>query len=117
MPRPFDETDYERQAKIGALNLLRDFDSEALKTAGDGLRRLKARANSIAGLKSNHPTADWVQSSHKPGSADFRQLEAIECEKAYDGCLATLSDDERELVLAMVMGVVVAGTQHPIPAK
>jgi hypothetical protein len=106
MPRSFDQSDYELWAENGMLNTLRDFDTEALRMAGDGLRKLLTRANSVTGLKSNYvpTTSERVQSSYNPGAADFRQLTASECIKAYDRCLQTLSDDDRELVVRMVIG-------------
>jgi hypothetical protein len=104
MTRPFDETDYERWAKTGALSTLpRDFDSETLRMAGDGLRILKARADSVVGLKSNFSTSERVQSSYKPGTWHCLHLNKIECEDAYKRCLGTLRERERELVVAMVI--------------
>jgi hypothetical protein len=105
MPKSFDQSDYERWAKAGQLDLLRDYDSAALSWAGDKLVELWDRWASVTDLKSNFvpTTSVRVQASYRPGEADFRQLSAIECKAAYDRCLSTLSDGSGRLVERMLV--------------
>jgi hypothetical protein len=120
MTRPVGESEYERWAngKPCLLNMIPDFPSDELRKAGEGIRTLKARADSIGGLKTNFTTSGPISRSHRPGAPHALQLHRIDCEKDYERCLSGLRPHERPLVIGMVInGVPAAELATPFLKK